>query len=415
MPKVFISYSSEDRDFVQELATDLVRADIEVWWAEWEIKVGDSIVQKINAGIHGSGYLAVVLSPNSIKSVWVQKELNAAIAEELQRNEVFILPILYKDCKIPTLIADKKYADFRTNYERGLEDLVVALTYGENTIPTSQEKPALKLADRADSILEIAESVADVKESIKEDLTSSRAILPYIIFGLKSESSLVPILQSLAGPPSPLSESILTNTEPVYFDDMGEAKEIFETIAELGKRIQRSRTRSTEAFLKIWSDAAIKRAKRRVLQKRKLVPSKAPLKVPDQEYMIFGFRKEFAPLINALRVGDIPEEPKRDATEIRFDSIEHVQDTLDVMKAIADEAEGDNKKFYQLLVDKSFNNLQERFLRRSSKDERKAFSNDAGREQETTSKIPKVGRNDPCPCGSGKKYKHCHGARRSSS
>ncbi|MEA4860557.1 MAG: SEC-C metal-binding domain-containing protein, partial [Sphaerochaeta sp.] len=22
---------------------------------------------------------------------------------------------------------------------------------------------------------------------------------------------------------------------------------------------------------------------------------------------------------------------------------------------------------------------------------------------------PKVGRNDPCPCGSGKKYKYCHG------
>ena len=23
--------------------------------------------------------------------------------------------------------------------------------------------------------------------------------------------------------------------------------------------------------------------------------------------------------------------------------------------------------------------------------------------------IPKVGRNEPCPCGSGKKYKYCHG------
>jgi uncharacterized protein YecA (UPF0149 family) len=22
---------------------------------------------------------------------------------------------------------------------------------------------------------------------------------------------------------------------------------------------------------------------------------------------------------------------------------------------------------------------------------------------------PKVGRNEPCPCGSGKKYKKCHG------
>ena len=26
------------------------------------------------------------------------------------------------------------------------------------------------------------------------------------------------------------------------------------------------------------------------------------------------------------------------------------------------------------------------------------------------SSVPKVGRNEPCPCGSGKKYKHCHGA-----
>lgn len=24
-------------------------------------------------------------------------------------------------------------------------------------------------------------------------------------------------------------------------------------------------------------------------------------------------------------------------------------------------------------------------------------------------RVMKVGRNDPCPCGSGKKYKHCHG------
>ncbi len=32
----------------------------------------------------------------------------------------------------------------------------------------------------------------------------------------------------------------------------------------------------------------------------------------------------------------------------------------------------------------------------------------ASRPQQPT--VPKVGRNDPCPCGSGKKYKHCHGA-----
>ncbi|MBK8932572.1 MAG: preprotein translocase subunit SecA [Chloroflexi bacterium] len=33
-----------------------------------------------------------------------------------------------------------------------------------------------------------------------------------------------------------------------------------------------------------------------------------------------------------------------------------------------------------------------------------------GKGVETRRDVPKVGRNDPCPCGSGKKYKHCHGS-----
>lgn len=33
----------------------------------------------------------------------------------------------------------------------------------------------------------------------------------------------------------------------------------------------------------------------------------------------------------------------------------------------------------------------------------------AGREALPDGAVPKVGRNEPCPCGSGKKYKHCHG------
>jgi preprotein translocase subunit SecA len=36
---------------------------------------------------------------------------------------------------------------------------------------------------------------------------------------------------------------------------------------------------------------------------------------------------------------------------------------------------------------------------------------DGGNKTESVvSKKPEVGRNDPCPCGSGKKYKKCHGA-----
>jgi preprotein translocase subunit SecA len=35
--------------------------------------------------------------------------------------------------------------------------------------------------------------------------------------------------------------------------------------------------------------------------------------------------------------------------------------------------------------------------------------NDAGTVQPIVKKDKKVGRNDPCPCGSGKKYKKCCG------
>jgi len=39
-----------------------------------------------------------------------------------------------------------------------------------------------------------------------------------------------------------------------------------------------------------------------------------------------------------------------------------------------------------------------------------AAGEEAGKVKTVVRDQPKVGRNDPCPCGSGKKYKKCHGA-----
>jgi preprotein translocase subunit SecA len=38
-----------------------------------------------------------------------------------------------------------------------------------------------------------------------------------------------------------------------------------------------------------------------------------------------------------------------------------------------------------------------------------ALAEAATKKRPITRPMQKVGRNDPCPCGSGKKYKHCHG------
>lgn len=39
------------------------------------------------------------------------------------------------------------------------------------------------------------------------------------------------------------------------------------------------------------------------------------------------------------------------------------------------------------------------------------YSTDETEQENTPRTHPKIGRNEPCPCGSGKKYKHCHGSR----
>ncbi len=71
--------------------------------------------------------MAVIISNNPIKSGWVEKELNVGLTEELEKQQVFVLPILIEDCDMPLFLKDKLFADFRTNYEAGITALLKRL------------------------------------------------------------------------------------------------------------------------------------------------------------------------------------------------------------------------------------------------------------------------------------------------
>ncbi len=120
---IFISYSSKDSAFVRGLAADLSSQQLKVWLDKFEMKVGDSLNQKLQEGISSSAWLGVVLSPNSISSSWVNRELNAALTQELERKKVFVLPILFQDCDIPLFLRDNVYAAFHSSYQDGLRSL----------------------------------------------------------------------------------------------------------------------------------------------------------------------------------------------------------------------------------------------------------------------------------------------------
>ena len=123
----FLSYSSEDKEFAEKLANDLSKYKFPIFFDRWEIKVGDSIVEKINSALGKMTDLVIILSVNSLKSNWVKKELSSGLMKKLKDNSVSILPVLREKCEIPTIINDIKYADFTQNYEDGFLDLVGGL------------------------------------------------------------------------------------------------------------------------------------------------------------------------------------------------------------------------------------------------------------------------------------------------
>lgn len=129
MSKVFLSHSHEDKLFVQRLATDLRHKGHIVWIDEAEIKVGDSLIEKIREGINNVDYVVAVISQSSIQSEWVKRELDVAINIEIEQKKVFVLPILIDNVDLPGFLKGKLYADFRSNdfYEKELGKMLQKL------------------------------------------------------------------------------------------------------------------------------------------------------------------------------------------------------------------------------------------------------------------------------------------------
>lgn len=124
---IFISYSHEDKDFVDKFAAQLVNNNAHVWVDTWELNVGDSIVRKVQEAIERSSALIVVLSKSSVTSEWCSKELSAGLVRELEEKRVIVLPVLIEDCEIPMFLREKRYADFRTDYDAGLNAVLEAI------------------------------------------------------------------------------------------------------------------------------------------------------------------------------------------------------------------------------------------------------------------------------------------------
>ncbi|MGM4965759.1 TIR domain-containing protein [Tardiphaga sp. 1201_B9_N1_1] len=138
---IFISYSQKDSSFVDALARNLVHRRHHIWMDRWELKVGDSLIERIQSALTGSSAVLVILSKNSVESEWCKKELNATLMRELAEKKALLMPCVIDDCEIPLFLREKLYADFRHDPDKGLKDVERALAGITNPLQGREETP----------------------------------------------------------------------------------------------------------------------------------------------------------------------------------------------------------------------------------------------------------------------------------
>jgi uncharacterized protein YjbI with pentapeptide repeats len=135
----FISYSSKDDDFAQRLHADLQQKGVRCWFAPEHLKIGEKFRMRIDESIRIYDKLMVILSENSIRSSWVEEEVEAALEKERRQNKLILFPIRLDDAVMETdqawaaslrrmrhigdFRAWKDHDQYQKSFERLLRDL----------------------------------------------------------------------------------------------------------------------------------------------------------------------------------------------------------------------------------------------------------------------------------------------------
>ena len=118
-PKVFLCFASEDINLAKSIATDLQTNGIDVWWAEWCIYSGDSLRQKIDAGIANCTHFLALLTPQSINKPWVNQEMDAGLVSKL-KGQCKFLPVRHEllATDLPPLLSGMHSPEITTDEQR---------------------------------------------------------------------------------------------------------------------------------------------------------------------------------------------------------------------------------------------------------------------------------------------------------
>ena len=122
---IFLSYKSEDGSWVEKLKRSLQQRGATVWLDKDSIRPGDIFAQALENGILTSKTVAIIITPASVQSGWVQEEYYRALSLT-KSHHTNIVPCILERADLPGFLANRQYIDFsdEKHYETAADRLV---------------------------------------------------------------------------------------------------------------------------------------------------------------------------------------------------------------------------------------------------------------------------------------------------
>src|SRR5262245_25582342 len=118
VPRIFISHSSADNAFGQQLAEDLRKMGYDTWYDSSPgrdasgLIGGDPWWERIQMELTGRPIFLVILSPSAMASRWVRDEVSIAWQQKNSATGKVIIPILYQNTPVFPALATIQYVSF---------------------------------------------------------------------------------------------------------------------------------------------------------------------------------------------------------------------------------------------------------------------------------------------------------------
>jgi hypothetical protein len=110
--RVFISYTAADEGFARRLRSHLSRRGCRAWLSSEQLFPGDNWLLKTGEALQQSKAMVVLLSPDSIKSEWMRREVEYAIGDRNYKGRVFPVVVRPTD-EVPWIL--RKFPILRAN------------------------------------------------------------------------------------------------------------------------------------------------------------------------------------------------------------------------------------------------------------------------------------------------------------